>query len=54
MLGDQLLLAWALKPIELLRELKARDPRLERTRALVGATAPAALADMEERIEKVR
>lgn len=54
MLGDQLLLAWALKPIELLRELKARDPQLERTRALVGATAPAALADMEERIEKVR
>ena len=54
MLGDQLLLAWALKPTELSRELKARDPRLERTRALVGKTAPGVLSDMEERLEKTR
>jgi len=54
MLRDQLLLAWSLKPNELLRELKVRDPRLQQTRDLIGATAPAALADMEARIEKVR
>lgn len=54
MLRDQLLLAWGLKPDELLRELKARDPRLLQTRGLLGATAATALAEMEVRIEKVR
>jgi hypothetical protein len=54
MLRDQLLLAWSLKPTELLRELKVRDPLLEHTRALVGAMDPAALAEMEARIEKIR
>lgn len=54
MLRDQLLLAWALKPNELLRELKASDRRLQRTRKLIGGTEPAALAEMEARIEKVR
>jgi hypothetical protein len=54
MLRDQLLLAWSLKPTELLIELKARDPLLEHTRALAGAIDPAALAEMEARIEKVR
>jgi len=54
MLRDQVLLAWALKPIDLLRELKQRDPRLDRTGALIAATDPDALAEMEARIEKVR
>jgi hypothetical protein len=54
MLRDQLLLAWSLKPLDLLRELKSRDPRLERTRELIGASDPVALAEMEARIEKVR
>lgn len=54
MLRDQLLLAWRLKPVDLLRELKQRDPRLLRTTALISALDPAALAEMEERIEKVR
>jgi len=54
MLRDQLRLTWSLKPLELLRELKARDPGLRRTRDLIGVIDPAALADMEARIEKVR
>jgi hypothetical protein len=54
MLRDQLLLAWSLKPNELLRELKARDPSLASTRELIATLAPAALTDMEARIEKVR
>jgi hypothetical protein len=54
MLRDQMLLAWSLKPVELLRELKARDPRLVRSRLLLEPIAPGALAEMEERIEKVR
>lgn len=53
-LRDQMLLAWSLRPRELLRELKARDPRLERSRELLRDFAPAALAEMEERIEKAR
>jgi hypothetical protein len=54
MLRDQLLLAWALKPRDLLLELKARDPGLERTRELIADRDPASLSDMEERIEKAR
>ena len=54
MLRDQMLLAWSLKPVELLRELRARDPRLARSRELLEPIAPAALAEMEERIEKAR
>lgn len=54
MLRDQLLLAWALKPVELLRELKQRDRMLERTGDLIGGWDPAALVEMEARIEKVR
>jgi hypothetical protein len=54
MLRDQLLLAWALKPVDLLRELKRRDPRLLKTTVLISAMDPGALAEMEERIEKVR
>ena len=54
MLRDQLLLAWDLKPRELLQELKQRDPALARTRELIGLLAPGALAEMEERIEKAR
>jgi hypothetical protein len=53
MLKDQLQLAWALKPRELLRELQQRDPRLQATRQLIAATNPSALAEMEERIENV-
>ena len=54
MLRDQLLLAWTLKPDDLLRTLKQSDRELERTRALIGARDPAALTEMETRIEKVR
>jgi hypothetical protein len=54
MLRDQLLLAWALKPLDLLHKLKQADRRLERARALIGNSAPAVLAEMEERIEKIR
>jgi hypothetical protein len=54
MLRDQLLLAWELKPGELLRILKWSDPQLARTRELVGVTAPDMLAEMEERIGKIR
>ena len=54
MLRDQLLLAWQLKPRELLVELRQRDPRLAKTRQLIAALDPAALAEMEERLEKVR
>jgi len=54
MLRDQLLLAWSLKPDELLRELIARDPALNKARELIGTLDPAAQAEMEERIEKVR
>jgi len=54
MLRDQLLLAWALKPVDLLRELKQADRRLERTRVLIGSQDLATLVEMEERIEKIR
>lgn len=54
MLRDQLLLAWALKPIDLLRELKQADHQLERTRLLIGSHDLATLAEMEKRIEKIR
>jgi hypothetical protein len=54
MLRDQLLLAWELKPVELLRALKQHDPGLARTRALAGNINPAAVTEMEARIEKVR
>ena len=53
MLRDQLLLAWAMKPVELLRMLKTNDPGLEKSGALLGNTAPATLLEMEERIEKI-
>jgi hypothetical protein len=51
MLRDQLLLAWELKPNELLQVLRRRDPGLHKTRALVGGTDPAALGEMEARLE---
>lgn len=54
MLRDQLLLAWALKPNDLLRDLKQVDPRLDFTRGLIAVNDPDALAAMEARIEKVR
>ena len=54
MLRDQLLLAWELKPNDLLRELRVRDRRLELTRELLGAGAAAILTEMEERLEKIR
>ncbi|MBT8064427.1 MAG: hypothetical protein HKP16_06660 [Xanthomonadales bacterium] len=54
MLRDQLLLAWELKPAELLRVLKQRDPGLVQTRALAGNINPAAIEEMEARIEKIR
>jgi len=54
MLRDQLLLAWSLKPAELLRELKQRDPGLANTRALIAISDPQALAQMEAGSEKIR
>ena len=54
MLRDQLLLAWQLKPRELVAEFRQRDPRLEATKNLIGATDPTALAEMEVRLEKAR
>jgi hypothetical protein len=51
MLRDQLLLAWELKPAELLSVLKLYDPGLEKTRGLVGGANPAALGEMEARLE---
>jgi hypothetical protein len=54
MLRDQLLLAWELKPADLLRTLKQRDPRLEITRSLVQPANPTAFTEMEARIEKIR
>ncbi|RPH97022.1 MAG: hypothetical protein EHM68_09845 [Lysobacterales bacterium] len=54
MLRDQLLLAWSLKRAELLRELKLRDPALQRTRELLQGFAPEALAELEAGIEKAR
>jgi hypothetical protein len=54
LLRDQLLLAWSLKPNDLLKALKRIDRRLEKTRALVETRDPAALAEMEARIEKIR
>jgi hypothetical protein len=54
MLRDQLLLAWELKPGELLKVLKFRDRDLKKTRELAGNTAPAALEEMGARLEKIR
>ena len=54
MLRDQMLLAWALKPGDLLRTLTRVDPDLVKTRALIGASAPGVLGEMEARIEKAR
>ena len=51
MLRDQLLLAWELKPAELLAVLKQHDPGLEKTRDLVSGTDPSALREMEARLE---
>ncbi|NCF64064.1 MAG: hypothetical protein GWP58_14530 [Gammaproteobacteria bacterium] len=54
MLRDQLLLAWALKPGELIRVLKRRDSNLGLTRELIGPAEEAVLAEMERRVEKAR
>ena len=51
MLRDQLLLAWELKPAELLRILQQYDRGLQKTRALIGGTDPAALEELEARFE---
>lgn len=54
MLRDQLLLAWELKPAELVAELSIRDPALDKVRSLVGVADPAAVTEMEARLEKLR
>ena len=51
MLRDQLLLAWELKPAELLPVLNLYDSRLEKTRGLLGGTYTATVQEMEERLE---
>jgi hypothetical protein len=54
MLRDQLLLAWGLKPNDLLRVLKIRDPGLEKTHGLLGLSNPSEIGEMEVRLEKIR
>lgn len=54
MLKDQLLLAWQLKPRELLRILKSHDPQLLAAGELLEGTHPALLMEMEDGLEKVR
>ena len=54
MLRDQMMLAWVLKSGDLLQVLKTSDSSLEKSRSLLGNTDPAALMEMEERIEKIR
>jgi hypothetical protein len=54
MLRDQLLLAWDVKPAELVAELAIRDPTLDKVRSLAGIADPTAVAAMEARLEKIR
>jgi len=54
MLRDQLLLAWRLQPGTFIKVLSRRDPTLSLTRELVQNTDPAALAEMEAWLEKLR
>ena len=54
MLRDQLLLAWRARPGTLIRVLARRDQDLVVTRALLVSTDPAALAEMEAWLAKLR
>jgi hypothetical protein len=54
MLRDQLLLAWRMQPGSLMQLLHRRDRDLRATAALIGATDPTALAEMEVWLERLR
>lgn len=54
MLRDQLLLAWRMQAGSIIKVLALRDPNLEVTRPLIATTDPAALAEMEAWLEKLR
>ena len=54
MLRSQLLLAWRVRPGTLIRVLARRDRGLTVTRELLAASDPAALAEMEAWLEKLR
>lgn len=54
MLRDQLLLAWRMQPGTLMAVLARRDRTLERTRRFVESADPAALAEMEVWLARLR
>jgi hypothetical protein len=54
MLRDQLLLGWRLQPGSMIRTLARMDRGLTQTRALIRSTDPAALAEMEAWLERLR
>lgn len=54
MLRDQLLLAWRMQPGSLMQLLSRQDDGLTGTRALIAATHPAALTEMEAWLERLR
>lgn len=54
MLRDQLLLAWRLRPGPLVQVLQRRDGNLRLTRRLLADSAPVALAEIEQSVEKRR
>ncbi|MFC1605471.1 hypothetical protein ACFL33_01240 [Pseudomonadota bacterium] len=54
MLRDQLLLAWRLRPSQLMQVVAKRDPDLRVSRRLLAASDPMALSEMEAWLEKRR
>ena len=54
MLRDQLLLAWRLRPSQLMQVVAKRDPDLRVSRTLLAASDPGVLAEMEAWLEKRR
>jgi hypothetical protein len=54
MLRDQLLLAWRIRSGALVPVLDRRDPELVTVRALLADNDPTTLAEMEERLERLR
>jgi hypothetical protein len=54
MLHDQLLLAWRLRPSQLMQVVSKRDPDLRVSRPLLAASDPLVLSEMEAWLEKHR
>ena len=54
MLRDQLLLAWRLRPSQLMQVVAKRDPDLRVSRQLLAASDPVVLSEMEAWLEKRR